>query len=123
MNWPVRSKTCPARQHNFRSPVLPAAAFLGFIEQLPEDQRFDAKMKLTGANLFHRDNPLVNAFAGAPLKRRRNQCPLLFAINVGRFHLITVSKIKRDAIVIIRKRRLIVIVQGSNLFQKAIVLQ
>jgi hypothetical protein len=42
--------------------TLPAA-FLGFIDQLPEDQRFDAKMKLTGANSFHRNNLLVNAFA------------------------------------------------------------
>jgi hypothetical protein len=43
--------------------TLPSA-FLGFIDQLPADQRFDARMKLTGANSFHRDNPLVNAFAG-----------------------------------------------------------
>jgi hypothetical protein len=42
--------------------TLPAA-FLSFIDQLPADQRFDAKMKLTGANSFHRDNPLVNEFA------------------------------------------------------------
>jgi hypothetical protein len=31
---------------------------------LPADQRFDAKMKLTGANSFDRNNPLVAAFAG-----------------------------------------------------------
>lgn len=39
-------------------------AFSSFINQRPDDQRFDAKMKLTGANSFHRDNPLVSAFAG-----------------------------------------------------------
>jgi hypothetical protein len=43
--------------------TLPAA-FLSFIDQLPADQRFDAKMKLTGANSFDRNNPLVNEFAG-----------------------------------------------------------
>jgi hypothetical protein len=43
--------------------TLPSA-FLGFIDQLPADQRFDAKMKLTGANSFDRNNPLVSSFAG-----------------------------------------------------------
>jgi hypothetical protein len=33
------------------------------VPALPADQRFDAKMKITGANSFHRDNPLVNEFA------------------------------------------------------------
>jgi hypothetical protein len=42
--------------------TLPAT-FLSFIDQLPADQRFDAKMKLTGANSFDRNNPLVAAFA------------------------------------------------------------
>jgi hypothetical protein len=46
-----------------QSGTLPPA-FLSFINQLPANQRFDARMKLTGANSFHRDNPLVNAFAG-----------------------------------------------------------
>jgi hypothetical protein len=36
--------------------TLPGA-FLSFIDQLPADQRFDAKMKLTGANTFDRNNP------------------------------------------------------------------
>lgn len=38
------------------------AAFLTFINQLPESARFDAKMKLIGANSFERSNALVGEF-------------------------------------------------------------
>lgn len=43
--------------------TLPAA-ILTFIDQLPVEQRFSAKMLLTGATQFERANPLVDAFGG-----------------------------------------------------------
>jgi hypothetical protein len=49
--WPMSKRECYLQRS-------------GFIDQLPANQRFDAKMKLTGANSFDRNNPLVNAFAG-----------------------------------------------------------
>ena len=39
------------------------AALQGFIDTLPDDQKFDAEMHVSGAVTFHREHPLVAALA------------------------------------------------------------
>lgn len=44
--------------------VVPVA-FDAFVQSLPEDQRFDAEMLLSGATQFDRDHPLTETFGAA----------------------------------------------------------
>ena len=49
---------------NANRAIIPAA-LLALIEQLPEEQQFDAKMKVSGATQFLRSDPLTNAIGTA----------------------------------------------------------